>query len=260
MVNDLTKAELKYLSSLKQKKHRINENKFLIEGVHLVEECLSSDFVVNRIIFNEQFEKKKHHRLRELIKEREVVTETISEKEFLRIAETENSQGVAAEVQMKPFTVEKTGLRFILALDKITDPGNLGTIIRTSYWFGVNQILLSGNSVDIYNPKVIRSTQGAIFHVNIRTDCNLLSELQFLKMNGYKIFLMDIKAKQTLDVPIPGRKNVVVLGNESEGISKEILDEDFIKIKIKSYSNCESLNVAVSCGIALEHFAGNVND
>ena len=146
---------------------------------------------------------------------------------------------------------ENLKAKIIIALDRITDPGNLGTIIRTAYWFGVELILVSGNSVDIYNAKVIRASQGAVFHVNILENIGLLSKLNELKDNGYKVYLLTPKGTDNLKGINKGAKSVFVFGNEADGISKELFSSGFYLLKIEGFTNCESLNVAVSTAIVL---------
>ena len=142
----------------------------------------------------------------------------------------------------------------VIALDRITDPGNLGTIIRTAYWFGADAVLISENSVEFYNSKVVRSTQGGLFHVDVFDNVPFGKTLDDLSSNGFNIYLLDINAEKNLENISVNKKSVFVFGNEAEGISKEILNKGFDKLKIKGFSNCESLNVAVSCAIVLHDY------
>lgn len=118
-------------------------------------------------------------------------------------------------------------------------------------------ILLSKGSADPYNPKVIRSTQGGIFHTNIIEDADLKTKLNEYKNSGYRVFLFTLNSALSLkeiiesDKSAKSDKSVIVFGSESHGISEELLNEDFTQVKIDGYSDCESLNVAISAGIAL---------
>jgi TrmH family RNA methyltransferase len=251
----ISAKDVKYYSSLKQKKYREKENKFLIEGFHLVEECLSSPYEIECVLITDNVEKEKNDRLFEAIDKKKLPLYTIKEKSFDNLSETEASQGIIAVVEQKktmPVSLHKENL--IVALDRITDPGNLGTIIRTAHWFGVNTVLLSENSVDIYNSKVIRSTQGALFHMHVINLLNLKQSLAELDKSGFCVYLLDVNAERTLEAVNKKRKSVFVFGNETEGISAELLGSGFERIKIKGYSAFESLNVAVSCGIVLQDF------
>jgi TrmH family RNA methyltransferase len=252
----LTAGDVKYYSSLKQKKYREREEKFLIEGFHLVEECLSSPYEIECIISSGSIEKKKNNRIFETAGKKKIAHYTLKEKSFNKLTETEATQGIIAVVKRRK-SASVTSLRNenpIVALDRITDPGNLGTIIRTSYWFGINALLVSENSADIHNSKVIRSAQGALFHVNIINNINLSGALAELENSGYSVYLMDVKSEKTLDKIDKRKKSVFVFGNEADGISVELLKQGFESVKINGYSNCESLNVAVSCGIVLHDF------
>jgi TrmH family RNA methyltransferase len=251
----LTNKEIKYYSDLKNKRTRDEEGKFLIEGIHLIKECLSSDLYykdyIECIIARDDFDLS-------LVPTKDTEILYASEKNFNRLSDTVNPQGIIAVVK-KPEESKKLHLnettKIIVALENINDPGNLGTIIRTCYWFNIDKILISGNSVDLYNSKVLRSSQGALFHVNIVTDCNINSELLKLK-EEFDVLLTDLGAKKSLSqFPIDrNKKYIIVFGNEANGISEEIKNQKFDLIKIDDYSDCESLNLSVSAGIILYKF------
>jgi TrmH family RNA methyltransferase len=258
----LSSREIKYYSSLRQKKHREKEGKFLIEGVHLVEECLNSSFFIESIAVRENVDEEK---IMELINEagkKQIAVYFLKAGLFNKLTETESSQGIAAIVHKKKDNNHNvlTGYKTVLALDRVTDPGNLGTIIRTAYWFGTDCVLLGEDSVDLYNSKVIRSTQGAMFHIDVRTHVKLTEILRGLRTNGFDVFLFSLSGKQNLPESKAGRKNVLVFGNETEGISRDLFNYGFNNVKIEGYSNCESLNIAVSCGIALYEFKKRLNE
>jgi TrmH family RNA methyltransferase len=181
----LSLKEIKQLASLKQKKFREQENRFLIEGFHLIEECLSSSFHLEKILLREDVDLKKFklsgRKLPEIIK--------LPKSQFKKLQETDNSQGIIGVVKIpEQKTVKNTKGNLIIALDRINDPGNLGTILRTSYWFGIDKILLGENSADIYNSKTIRSSQGAVFHLNLQLNVKLSEELLIYYQSGYNIY------------------------------------------------------------------------
>lgn len=253
----LTNNEIKNLSSLKLKKYRDKEEKFLIEGYHLLAECINSSYTVEMVILRNDVDVKKTG-----LNLKNIRMELLPEKTFNKLTETKNSQGVIGVVrnqnQLSTFVSPRIGgdnfqpSTLVVALDRITDPGNLGTIIRTAYWFGAGQILMSKDSVDIHNSKVIRSSQGAVFHVDVILDSDLTAELPRLAASGFQVLLLNPGAADSFSgINIPG-KYVLVFGNEAEGISKPVLDLKYREVKIESFSKCESLNVAVACGIALD--------
>ncbi|MBI5254339.1 RNA methyltransferase, partial [Candidatus Falkowbacteria bacterium] len=139
----------------------------------------------------------------------------------------------------------------IICLDGVKDPGNLGTIIRTADWFGVKNIILSEDAVDPYNDKVVRSTMGSIFRVNIFESEGLVRTLEDLKKRGYKMVSLEMNGEEIRDREIKDKKCVYVFGSESHGIRKELEKLTDKKYTIKGSGSAESLNVAVACGIVL---------
>lgn len=261
----LSANTIKQFASLKQKKERLEQSRFLIEGFHLVEECLNSEYELEYIILRSDVNLQGHTTILEKIAKNKTIVEPLPEKQFNKLTDTESSQGIVGVVKRsfksaKTEGVENADGNIIIALDRISDPGNLGTIIRTAYWFGVKTILLSRECADPYNPKVIRSTQGGIFHTNIIEDADLSEKLGELKSAGHTVYLFTLDAPNFLselrgkDSFSDDSKSVIVFGNESHGISQEILEAGFDRLKIKGYSESESLNAAVSCAIALYEF------
>jgi RNA methyltransferase, TrmH family len=252
----ISKNGVKYYASLKQKKIRNLEGKFLIEGFHLVEECLNSSYILECVFVSEKTKINKYDKLFSRLEKKNIPLHYLKNSLFEKISDTESSQGIAAAVlKIKQGGTEKLmNSKTIIVLDRINDPGNLGTIIRTAYWFGIDAVILSENSVDLYNPKVVRSTQGALFNLNILENAPLVKTLGFLASNSFNIYLLDADAKKDLQEIESGKKAVFVFGSEAEGISAELLNKDYKCIKIEGYSNCESLNVAVSFGIVMHYY------
>ena len=258
----MTIADIKLIEKLKQKKYRDTENKFLIEGIHLIEECLKSDLYkknLEKIIVRNDFENetaieniKKANHFADI--------EFLDESKFSKLTETVTSQGIIGIVS-KPvtdFDTDKNNENLItVALENINDPGNLGTIIRSCHWFGVDEVIVSKNSADIYNSKVIRASQGSIFFINIKTETDIENELENYKKKDYEIMISDLKADKYLsETEFEKTKNyVIVFGSESNGVSEKISNnKSYEKFKIKGNSECESLNVGVAVGIVLNEF------
>ncbi|MEO8666154.1 MAG: RNA methyltransferase [Ignavibacteria bacterium] len=262
----MTKNELKYYHKLRQKKFRDSENKFLIEGQHLVEECIKSDRFsdnLETVFVRNDFNRKDLKRLG--IEKKNIELISLDEKSFKILTDTTTPQGIIGVVSKPEADVKKNTSRIgslSVALDTINDPGNLGTIIRTCYCFGVDELLISSNSVDLYNPKVLRSTQGAIFNLNIRPEIELEYQLEICRAEGYKIILTDLDSQKYLNDHkfIPGERYILVLGNEAGGISKNILaNKNYERLKIKMFTGCESLNISVSAGIVLNHVRNSLS-
>ena len=247
----MNNEDLKYYVKLKQKKYRTECGQFLIEGVHLMDECLKSKYYKKNIV--KVFVRNDFKDERILNRVKHLDTEYLSVKEFAKLSETENPQGIIGVV-MKAENLPYSEADIICALDNINDPGNLGTIIRTCRWFGVDKILVGKDSADIYNSKVIRASQGAVFSLDIKENVNLKEELGKLENDNYEILLTDLSAKDNLSGLRfkKEKKYAVVFGNEANGISKELLEvQTYRKIKIDSFTEFESLNVASSAAVIM---------
>lgn len=252
-MSTITKAESKYYASLKQKKYRDLEKKFIIEGTHLIEEVLTSEYYsksLDKVFIRDDYSDE----ILKKLSKAGVPVFSIDSKTFDKIADTITPQGIFGIVKYRtPAPAESSG-NLIIAFDEINDPGNLGTILRTAYWYGVKEVALSKNSVDIYNPKVIRASQGGSFNILAETNVDLHSYLTEKQNNGWTVLLTDLSAEEYIsDMNFESdKKYVIVFGNEANGISKDILDDKkFRRIKIRSFSDCESLNVGISVGIIL---------
>lgn len=252
----LTKNDIKYYSSLKKKKYREQEGKFLIEGYHLIEECLNAPYTIECIIYSKTVSEDVNDKLLTRFGAKNIPFHVINKSSFEKLTDTETTQGIAAVVLKKenPPVSSLFESDLIIALDRITDPGNLGTVIRSAYWFGAGGILIGRDSVDLYNPKAIRSTQGGIFHINICNDIDLQVSLNGLAAEGFNIYLLDVHAQQYLDETEIADKSVFVFGNESEGLSGNILNEEFKNVSVRGFTACESLNVSVSSAVVMYEF------
>jgi TrmH family RNA methyltransferase len=249
----LTSNELKYYSSLKHKKFKEREKKFLIEGRHLVEECLKSSYCMEVLFVDEKNFKDKY--ILTIAKEKKIRIEKLKSKQIDKLSETKTPPGIIGVVHIKENkTIDLSGMSLMVALDSINDPGNLGTIIRTAYWYGVDYLLVGADSVDIYNPKVVRSSQGAIFHINFATEVSLMNELKFFRTQGFQVYALTTHTKRKLNSMILHPKSIFLFGSESAGLSDKLLRAGFENVKIDGFTECESLNIAVTVGIALDKF------
>ncbi|MDZ4713255.1 MAG: RNA methyltransferase [bacterium] len=252
----MTINELKYYKKLHQKKFRELENKFLIEGAHLVDECLRSEIYsrhIEVVILRKDF--KLGTNLENKLNTLRIKSVILDAPRFEQLSETVSSQGIMAVVSIPHQNeIDLNSTKWIVALDNIRDPGNAGTIFRTCYWFGIYNVILSSDSVDLYNPKLIRASQGAVFHIRINENADLENTLKELHRSGSKILLADIEADRTVNETGYSKDSryTFVFGNEGDGISERILNnENFDRVKISSFSGCESLNVSVAAGIIL---------
>jgi TrmH family RNA methyltransferase len=252
----MTNNEIKNILKLSQKKFRDAENKFVIEGRHLIDECLKSPVYkrqFDRIYISKSFQ---DDTLMKRFYTGKYTVETVSDDIMKKISDTSAPQGILAVVNKVQYAESDESSNIIVSLDTINDPGNLGTIIRTLWWFGINDLFLSENSADAYNPKCVRATQGGIFNIHIRENLNLKSSLNELNESGYEIILLRLDTDNNIFdfKPAQNAKYCFVFGNEANGISAELKDNrDFKSLKIPSKSKCESLNVASSVSAVCYH-------
>ena len=238
IVSSLQNEKIKNLSKLLQKKYRDIENKFLVEGDHLVEEAKRSGLLLEVV------------KCEDVLGDYDVPTTLVTYDVIKKLSNTMNPQRIIGVVR-KP--EEKELGNKILILDDIQDPGNLGTIIRSSLAFNIDSIVLSNNSVDVYNDKVIRSSEGMFFHINIiRKDLtNIISELH---QNNYQIYGTKVDGGTLVDKISLPEKYALVMGNEGNGVKEDILDLCDEYVYIDMNSKVESLNVGVATSIILYEF------
>ena len=235
IITSLNNSTIKEISKLKNKKYRDLTNTYLAEGEHLVEEAYKNNILTKIILLEDticNYDIEKIYVTKEVMKK---LTELDTPNKIIGIVKKNTPLPIGNK---------------ILILDNIQDPGNLGTIIRSSVAFDIDTIVLSPNTVDIYNPKVIRSTQGMIFYTNIIT-LELKEFINEIKTKNYTIFGTNVRnGKNIKEITLP-EKFALVLGNEGQGVSKEIESLCDDNIYIKMSSKCESLNVSVATSILL---------
>jgi len=255
-IQRITEAEAKRLSELvSDASARRASNTFVLEGPHLVFDAITRyPERVFRIIATEQA-LEKNADLANALGTLKAKLHIISEKLAAKVSDTKSPQGVFAEVLIPANDLDYSKSQLILALDGVQDPGNLGTIMRTALWFNVKHLLSSASAVDQYNPKVIRSTQGAILDVAVERVTSLEDKLLALKERNIPIAVTSLEASSTSVFQFaqkkPGVPLVLVLGSEAHGVSEGIkaLADHFLYIP--KLGAGESLNVAVSAAIFL---------
>jgi TrmH family RNA methyltransferase len=242
----MTQNELKYYSSLLRKKYRTAEKKFLVEGKKIVEEGIYSKYFCEKIFVSQKFYTSS--RSKKLF--RNIDYEILNKSELMRLTDTISPQGILAVFRIHEIKkIEHVNSNIIVFLENISDPGNLGTIIRICDWFGINTILCSDNTVDAYNPKVIRSSMGSIFHLDIIDDFKVNSLDIFLE-KGYKLVCSDLGGKNLYDFKIAD-KIIIAFSNEASGPSEELLKKSEYKVTIPKIGKAESLNVASASAVIL---------
>ena len=245
-ITSTSNETIKYFISLNDKKTRMNAKRFIVEGYHLVNEASKTN-LLEAIISTDEKELKKINNVK-----RYLVNDAIINK----IATTTNPQNILGIVKMLDHNITnlvpiiKENKTKLIMLDDVNDPGNLGTIIRTAAGLGYDGIIMSPNTVDLYNEKVIRSTQGVMFKIPI-IKANLQEVIKLLKKE--KVFCIGTALTNAKDVKHITKKDkfAICLGNEAKGISKEVLDNMDENVRIAMKNDVESLNVSIAAGIIM---------
>lgn len=235
LYSSIGNQKIKNIKKLYNKKYRNEFNEFLIEGEHLVQEAYKKG-ILKELILEEGTDFK-------LDIETTYVTDNVL-KHISELSTPSKVMGICKKIEEK-----EIGNKIVM-LDGIQDPGNLGTIIRSCVAFNVDTIVLSKDSVDLYNSKVIRATQGMIFNINI-IERNLNNFIPYLKNNNYKIYGTKVNGGKSLKSIEKCEKFAIIMGNEGNGVKPNILDKCSDYIYIEMNESCESLNVGIATSIIL---------
>jgi TrmH family RNA methyltransferase len=242
----LSKAQVKYIQSLGQKKFRDEYGQFLVEGTKIIKELIvEKPDIVKAIYALPDWVSEHAH----LLKDAQIIADEASEQDMEKISSLPSPSSAIALIEKPELKVPEVG-GILLLLDGIQDPGNLGTIIRTADWFGVKNIICGDGTADCYNPKVVQATMGSVFRVNI-----LYENLQvFIKEHAsLPLITSSLDGIPINNVAIP-KDMLLVIGNESKGVNKSIENLATSKVLIPGFGKAESLNAAVATGILLHQF------
>lgn len=236
----LSKNKIKWIRSLQQKKHRDELGLFLVEGEKMVNEAL--EFAHENIEFiahTKDFQ----------LKSSRIESIEINETELNQISSLKTPNKVVAVLKKSNFTLPKESKQLIIALDGVQDPGNMGTILRIADWYGISDIVCSESTVDCFNSKVVQASMGAIFRIKIHyTELNNWLKKSELPIYGALLEGDNIYKKETL------QNGILLMGNEGNGISSDLLPSIDNPISIPRFGKAESLNVAVATGILVSEF------
>ena len=245
---------IKHIKRLKEKKYRDEYKEYIIEGLKLIDEAIKENVEISEIVVCEGCEKSEiieSHLKYEMAKYECIY---VPQNIFKSLSDVENPQGILAVIKNKNVgTKIDYSDDIIVALDDVQDPGNLGTILRTVDSVGLKQILVSKGTVDSFNPKVVRSTMGATFRVKVIECENLKDTLKDVQKQGFKVMCTSLDAKNTI-YKTDYNKKVIVVGNEANGVSKEIQKLANEKVIIPMLGKTESLNVSVATGVILYEY------
>ena len=246
-----TKNQAKLIKSLQEKKNRMELSLFLVEGEKSVSELLNSDFEIDFILTTTEFFDKYGEKIREKSNSYEIVNQFELEK-VGTFATNDAALAVVKQKINRHLEVDENEI--IIALDEIKDPGNLGTIIRIAAWYGIKKIVASKETVDFYNPKVITATKGSFIRVDIfYTNLN-----DFLALQKVPILGAFLEGENIHEAKFPS-SGILLMGNESNGVSYETEQLITKKITIPAYGKAESLNVAIATATILDNWKKNSN-
>lgn len=241
---------IKDIKKLKDKKYRNETERFIIEGFRFVEEGLKSSFTIDKILVKESVLAKFKEKFQDYIEKNIEKIYVTGDNIFKSIAATENSQGVLAVVKMNSQKQHVEDGIYIL-IDKVQDPGNLGTIIRTAHSAGCAGIIMTKGTVDLYNEKTLRSTMGSIFNIPLIQDNDNLDFMKELLSKNYNLICSSLQTdKNFYEVDLVSN-SIIAVGNEGNGISDEVMELATTKVKIPMLGSTESLNVAIAASIMI---------
>ncbi len=248
MIESSKNRLIKEIKSLSEKKYRDRENLFIADGLRFVSE-LPHDMKPEKMFFSESFAEKydisKYRRLTDCY--------VISDRLFETLSETKTPQGIIAVCKKAKYNindvVKKNG--FYIIAEKLNDPGNLGTVIRTAHAAGADAVMLSKGSVDLYNPKVLRATMGSVFKIPVIQNVDLYEAALLLKGNGISIYAAHLKGKRYYYDLNLKKGCAFVLGNEAKGLSDEASEMCDCLVKIPMPGGAESLNASVAAAVLM---------
>lgn len=259
----LSKNRSRFIISLQKKKTREEERLFVIEGDKIVREFLTAGFPLRTLVAKKEFINSLTPDMKQLIDE----TEDASFEELRQVSSLKTPHNALAIVNIPERILDEKALHNDLcaAIDFVQDPGNLGTIIRAAAWFGIKNIVCSPDCVDVFNPKVVQATMGAILHVNVYYT-GLKQFLDRMRENEMPVYGTVLGGESIYSHPL-GKQGIILFGNESKGISRELLPYISDKIMIPGAGmripGIESLNVGMAASVVFSEFQrqnGNLND
>ncbi|MCK5031983.1 MAG: RNA methyltransferase [Calditrichia bacterium] len=258
IISELSQAKIKALNKLKLKKYRYESKEYLCEGFRLFSAALASNSKnILEVILNESFiDSPNHFEVFSFCKKSKISVYKCTDKLFKSLSDEKSPSGILFVMSLNYFQnsdVSNITSNQCIFLENISDPGNLGTIIRSAAWFGVEHILISPSSVDPFNPKVVRATAGGIFIVKLYLDVDLDIISNFGINKDYECIGTTVDKGIQLSNWKVSDKNIIFFGNEANGLTNSATQLLNKKITITGAGKLESLNLSVTTGIILNH-------
>ena len=251
----ISKNKIKFLKCLNIKKYRFRNKKAILEGRRLIDEAINSGADIETVWFtSEALKHNSNELLINKIKSNKILLDEMTADDLDTLSNTENSQGIIAEININNYidsNIDNIKNENVLVLDDLSDPGNLGTILRTCAWYSIKSVILTSDCTDPFNSKCLRSGVGAHFYIKNIINAEREDIIQYLKKSCYDVYCADLKGTSLSDVK-PNTNWAVILGSEAHGINSDF--NIFNKLTILQHGNIESLNATVACGIILDKF------
>lgn len=249
-IHSVNNPQVKEWKKLLTKKGRDKTGSFIVEGYHLVEEALNQVDIVTHLIVSENVE------LPPKWDYGEIPLTIVTDDVMKSLSDTETPQGVVAICQQEKAEIANIKAKTFLLIDAVQDPGNVGTMIRTADAAGIDAVIIGVGSVDIYNPKVLRSAQGSHFHLPLISG-DLQTWIEKLQADSIPIYGTALENGRVYTEVLPQESFALIVGNEGNGVSKHLLKQTTTNLYIPIYGQSESLNVAVASGILLYYLKKN---
>lgn len=253
MITSTSSSQVKHVISLLSKaKERKKNNEYVVEGIRMVSE-VPADLLV-KIYMSERFQNNNSEYVKELVKKQGISDDSIeivADNVFDRMSQTQTPQGIMAVVRMKDNSLSDmlSGNPLLILVENLQDPGNLGTIIRMGEGAGVTGVIMSPNTVDIYNPKTIRSTMGSIFRVPFIYVQDFGEAVSECQKSGVKVYAAHLDGNNTYLGENYSTPTAFLIGNEGNGLTDDITKQADTLIRIPMEGEVESLNAAIACTI-----------
>ena len=248
MITSTSNNQVKYLVQLQNKSKIRKENKeFVVEGIKIVEEAPKDRIV--KIYVSENFTQSNEEAIKKISSEYEVVSDSV----FSQMSDTQTPQGILAIIKMVEYSIDDLikNIPLIVIIENLQDPGNLGTIIRTGEGAGISGVLMSSNTVDIYNPKTIRSTMGSIFRVPFVYENDFLDAIDSIKNKEITVYAAHLDGKNGYTAEKYSGPSAFLIGNESNGLTESAAKKADVLIRIPMCGKVESLNAAIATTVLL---------
>lgn len=249
-ITSLDNKLVKHICSLHQKKYRDMYKEFMIEGENAIIDALKSNFEIVNVLYSPDIYDISKLNLNNII------PISVTKEVMAKISDTITPQGIMAVCKI-PDNSFSNKFSKVLFLDRIQDPGNAGTMIRTADAMGFDAIILSQGSADPYSLKVVRATVGSIFHIPILYNVNSMDTLAKLKDRNFTIYATALNNSKSIEETTIFSPFVLIIGNEGQGVSDEIKNFSDYLIRIDMPGNAESLNASIAAGILMYKFSGN---